>query len=95
MEPCPEKAARNGVEAADLLDGLEKVGRGGLDPRVFRVMLHRKPTAEEIGESGPGFLMRVEGQEVTTRRHDPQSGYGQEGRVVHRYLVSSFREVGQ
>jgi len=41
-------------------------------------MLHRKPTAEEIGESGPGFLMRVEGQEVTTRRHDPQSGYGQE-----------------
>ncbi len=39
---------------------------------------YRKPTAEEIGESGPGFLMRVEGQEVTTRRHDPQSGYGEE-----------------
>ena len=73
-----ETAARNGIEAANLLDGLEKVGRGELDPRVFRVMLHRKPTAEEIGESGPGFLMRVEGQEVTTRRHDPQSGYGQE-----------------
>lgn len=73
-----EAAAGNGIEAANLLDGLEKVGRGELDPRVFRVMLHRKPTAEEIGESGPGFLMRVEGQEVTTRRHDPQSGYGQE-----------------
>lgn len=73
-----ETAARNGVEAADLLDGLEKVGRGELDPRVFRVMLHRKPTAEEIGESGPGFLMRVEGQEVTTHLHHPESGYGQE-----------------
>jgi hypothetical protein len=73
-----EKAASNGVEAADLLDGLEKVGRGELDPRVFRVMLHRKPTAEEIGESGPGFLMRVEGQEATTHPHDPESGYGQE-----------------
>jgi len=73
-----EKAAKSGVEAASLSDGLERVGRGELDPRVFRAMLHRKPTAEEIGESGPGFLMRVEGQEVTTRRHDPQTGYGQE-----------------
>jgi len=73
-----EEAASNGVEAADLLDGLEKVGRGELDPRVFRVMLHRKPTAEELDESGPGFLLRLEGQAVTTRRHDPQTGYGQE-----------------
>jgi hypothetical protein len=77
-----EKAASNGVEASDLLDGLEKVGRGELDPRVFRVMLHRKPIAEEIDENGPGFLLRLEGQEATTHLHHPQSGYGQE-MVLH------------
>ena len=73
-----EKAAKSGVEAANLSDGLERVGRGELDPRVFRAMLHLKPTAGEIEESGPGFLLRLEGRRVTTRRHDPRSGYGQE-----------------
>ena len=73
-----EGAAKNGVEAASLSDGLERVGRGELDPRVFRAMLHRKPTAGEIEESGPGFLLRLEGRRATTRRHDPRSGYGQE-----------------
>ena len=29
-------------------------------------------------KSGPGFLLRLEGPRVTTRRHDPRSGYGQE-----------------
>lgn len=72
-----EKAAGNGIEAANLHDGLEKVGRGELDPRVFRLMLHRKPTAEEIEDSGPGFLLRLEGQEATTHLHHPESGYGQ------------------
>ena len=73
-----EGAAQNGVEAGNLADGLEKVGRGELDPRVFRAMLHRKPAASETPEYGPGSLLRLEGREATTRRHDPDSGYGQE-----------------
>ena len=73
-----EGAAESGVESESLVDGLEKVGQGELDPRVFRVLLHRKPTADETAEQGPGFLLRLEGREATTRRHDPGIGYGQE-----------------
>lgn len=77
-----EEAAGNGIEASNLLDGLEKVGRGELDPRVFRLMLHRKPTAEEIEDSGPGFLLRLEGREATTHLHHPESGYGEKKVLV-------------
>jgi len=73
-----EGAAKSGIEAGSLIDGLEKVGRGELDPRVFRVLLHRKPTADETADYGPGFLLRLQGGEATTRRHDPGIGYGQE-----------------
>lgn len=73
-----ERAAEAGIGAESLTDGLERVGRGELDPRVFRALLHRKPAADEAAEYGPGSLLRLEGREATTRRHDPGSGYGQE-----------------
>lgn len=73
-----EGAAKNGVEAESLADGLERLGRSELDPRVFRAMLHRKPAADETAEYGPGSLLRLEGREASSRRHDPGSGYGQE-----------------
>lgn len=73
-----EAAAESGVETESLVDGLDKVGRGELDPRVLRLLLHRKPTADETANHGPGFLLRLEDREATTRRHDPGIGYGQE-----------------
>jgi ApaG protein len=73
-----EGAASNGVEAESLFYGLEKLGRAELDPRVLRVLLHRKPTANEAAEYGPGAQLRLEGREATTRRHDPGVGYGRE-----------------
>jgi hypothetical protein len=73
-----EGAAKSGLGAESLVDGLERVGRGELDPRVLRAMLHRKPSVHEAAEYGPGSLLRLEGREATTRRHDPGSGYGEE-----------------
>jgi hypothetical protein len=70
-----EEAARAGVGAASLRDGLEKIARGELAPETWRIVLHSKP--EEVGGSGetPGFLLTVAGPRASTREYDPATGY--------------------
>jgi hypothetical protein len=66
-----EEAAKNGVKARDLADGLSKVRSKELLPQTLRLLVHRLP-ADGKGEA---FLMRVEGRVVTTQERTDQ-GYG-------------------
>jgi hypothetical protein len=72
-----ESAARTGVGAASLRDGLEKIARGELAPETWRIALHSKP--EEMGGSGEtaGFLLTVAGPRASTRVYDPATGYAE------------------
>jgi hypothetical protein len=69
-----EEPARTGVEAADLADGLTRLAAHDLAPETFHLLLNRRP--EEASADGPGFLLRIDGLEVTVRPFDPSSGYG-------------------
>ncbi len=65
---CAEPV-REGIGAADLGDGLAKIGRGELAPETLRLMLHRKPEPNEP-VSAEGFLLRLDGRQATSRPVD-------------------------
>ena len=69
-----EGPAREGIAAADLTDGLEKVARGELAPQAFRLLLNRKPDKASAEEAGDGFLLRLAGSRVISRGYDPAAG---------------------
>lgn len=70
---CSEPG-RAGVGAADVTDGLKKVGRGDLTPTTLHALVHRLPEGKQKGSEG--WLMRIQGQAVITRPRDPVKGYG-------------------
>jgi hypothetical protein len=69
-----EPAARRGVEASDLEDGLAKIASGTLAPETLDVMLHRKPELNAGTPTG-GFLLRLSGRALTLRDFDAATGY--------------------
>jgi hypothetical protein len=66
-----------GVGAADLADGLRKVADGRLAPRTLSVLLHRKPDAAAVAAGEQGFLMRLEGRNLSVLPYRPGAGYGE------------------
>lgn len=70
-----EIASQSGVEATDIRDGLQKLSSGELAAETFQVMLHRKPDQASALEGNQGFLLRINGNRVTSRSYDPVGGY--------------------
>jgi hypothetical protein len=68
--------ARSGLGAASLNDGLAKVATGELDPVTLQVIVNRKAPLSPREVGGAGWLLRVEGGQVTTRGHTREGGYG-------------------
>jgi hypothetical protein len=66
-----EAAAKNGVKARDLDDGLQKIQSKQLLPQTVRLLVHRLPE----GGKGEAFLMRLEGRAVTSQERTDK-GYG-------------------
>jgi len=66
-----EQAAKNGVKARDLDDGLLKIQTKELLPQTLRLLLHRLPE----GGKGEAFLMRLDGRAVTSQERTDK-GYG-------------------
>jgi hypothetical protein len=79
LNVCAE-AARDGVGADSLADGLQKIARKQLDPLTLSLLVHRI-RGEGVGPDG--WLMRVEGNVVVTRDRTAK-GYG----VPKRYEMS-------
>lgn len=63
-----ELAARSGVEAASVEDGLRKVGRGELAPEALSLLFHRKPELLASAEVRPGFLIRLSARRASVQR---------------------------
>jgi hypothetical protein len=74
-------AAKNGVQAMNLADGLKKIGSAELDPVTLHVLVHRLIEDPKKAPGEEGFLMRIEGAVVTTRTNTPGKGYGPEMRL--------------
>lgn len=62
------------VTATSFADGLEKLGKGDLDPLALGILVHR--LIEQPNQPGAGFLMRIEGDKVTCQSHTREKGYG-------------------
>jgi hypothetical protein len=84
-----ETAARDGVTAASLGDGLAMIRAGAIPPEALRVTVHQR------GESG--FLLQIRGGDATARRFDPKTGYGppRRMRVSARDVASLLRPLPQ
>lgn len=70
-----QEKGEQGVTAADLREGLEKLSAGELAPDVLTLILHRKP--ERPSTTTEGFLFRLSGSRVTTRTFDSSEGYSE------------------
>src|SRR5262245_9479396 len=66
-----ETAARTGLKARDLDDGLRKIQSRELLPQTLRLLVHRLPE----GGKGEAFLMRLEGRTLTSQERTDK-GYG-------------------
>lgn len=77
-ELLAESANRSGaaVVAADLGDGLDKLAQGLLSPQTFSLQYHVKPIGAG-GDVRTGLLLRIAGDEATTRTWEPGVGYGE------------------
>jgi hypothetical protein len=69
-----EKPSRGGLSAADVEDGLAKVGQGKLAPETFYLVIHRKP-APASSAAERGWLLRIHGRKASTRIFVPGQGY--------------------
>lgn len=69
-----EGPARDGVEADNLTDALEKLGSGDLAPETLTVMLHQRPEVGSPGASG-GFLLRLDGVAASNAVWTSDRGY--------------------
>jgi hypothetical protein len=66
LDVCAE-AAKTGVTARDLKDGLQKIQKKVLEPEMVHLMVHR--LSERLDDAnGEYYLMRVEGRTVTTQQ---------------------------
>lgn len=77
-----EKAAAEGVRAADLGDGLRKVAAGELAPETFQLIFNRpaEPTSSFGGgeQADPTYLLRIEGRTTHSRPYAADGGLGEE-----------------
>ena len=86
---CENAAKKNPVTAATLGEGIAKLANEQLLPETLSVLVHRVLFKNAMpGEEG--FLMRMEGRTVTTRRR-PQKGMGPEVRL--ELSPKEFQEV--
>ena len=60
-----EKAAKGGIRATSLQDGLAKVGDGTLVPQAFSAFVRRQTTASQ--PEGDSYLLRIKGRHVSDR----------------------------
>jgi hypothetical protein len=65
---------REASTPTSLADGLDKIGKGTLDPQTLGILVHR--LIEQPGQPGEGFLMRLEGNKVTCQSNVRDKGYG-------------------
>jgi hypothetical protein len=74
LDSCEEPAA-DGVGAESLLEGLDKVASGELDPAVFE--LHFQRLSEGAASEEQGLILGVRGSTAATRLRDPAGGYSE------------------
>jgi len=74
------KAARHGVEASSLDDGLAKLAAGTLAPEVLHVLVSAPEQRALPSQEGQGWLLTVQDGEVDARAHTLESGFGPEVR---------------
>lgn len=84
------EAARRGVGASSLEDGLRKVAQGQLAPQTFFVTMQRKPTTASPSSEG-AWLLRVHGATVSTRHFVPGEGY--RGPLSRQLSEAEIREL--
>jgi hypothetical protein len=89
LEIC-QAPARLGLTAASLRDGLEKVSRGELAPETFLIVVHQKPQKKD---DASGLLLRVTGNQATTRAYDAASGHG--AAVVRQLSAPELRALAR
>ena len=72
------KAARHGVEASSLADGIAKLATGTLAPEVLQVLVSAPEQRALPSQQGQGWLLRIEGGVVEVRSHSVDGGFGPE-----------------
>jgi hypothetical protein len=69
-----ETAARSGVTASSLQDGLQKIVSGAIPPEALRVSVQQR------GDTG--FLLQIQGGEALARSFTKKSGHGPQRRLT-------------
>ena len=61
-----EKAAKTGVTASSIQDGLSKLAAGTLEPETFEAVVQRRDSSKDTG-AGESWLLRMNGLRITDR----------------------------
>lgn len=78
---CEKAAKANPVTAASLGVAIKKLSTGDLLPETMKILVHRIIQKQPLNLS-EGFLMRIEGRDVTVQRRIPKKGYGPKQKLV-------------
>ena len=81
LDVCEKAAKNNPVTAASLGEGLKKLSKEELLPETFSVLVHRVIQKRDNAPKEEGFLLRINGRTVTTRRRITGKGIGPEHRL--------------
>ena len=86
-----------GVSIASLSVGLEKLGRGEIQPEALRILVHRKPELGSPEEDAEGWLLKIAGRWATTRTYARGVGYGPptRRRLGEQELTSLLRRLNE
>lgn len=87
-----ETAARNGITATSLQDGLQKIIGGEIPPEALRITMQQRGDA--------GFLLDIRGGEALARSFSTKSGFGLQRRLLLtagelRGIAAVLRELPQ
>jgi len=85
------KAARHGIEASGLDDGLAKVASGELAPEVLQVLVNAPQQRGLRSQAGQGWVLRINHGLIEVEPHDLTSGYGRS--VARRVTPEQAREI--